>query len=349
MSTDARLCGSCDTHPVHDTVKVCARCLDRLERNLGDVAATADGLARQLPADWFQDVQVGRDGDKVRTVRQLRPGLHGSRRSQPWESVSGVRRLDLVEELAATGDRRSVTRGDHAGQRVADPEESSLPFVEVARAAAVDLHRTLARWAATFGHQSPDMAPTRSLAAWLLSRVSEVRLHEDAPELIEDVHQVVRRGTLIVDRPADRWYVGPCNAEVKTDDETTVFYCHRDLYVRPGASVVRCPACGAEDQVAHRRAWLLDHVRDHVDTAANIARHLTALGLETKAPRVRQWVKRRHLVAISERPNADPTKPGRPLYRLGDAEVLWARASAAEAVASVPRLPRSTDRQETSA
>lgn len=344
MSTDAPLCGSCEAEPVHNNATICRSCVTRLERNLGDVAATADGLARQMPADWFRDVQV-RDGAGFRVVRQLRPGRFGSRTSQPWETASGVRRLNLVEELDATGDRRSVTRGDHAGQRAADPEESSLPFVEAAREAAVDLHRTLARWAATFGRWDADVAPTRSLAAWLLSRLNEVRLHDDAPALIADVHDVVRRGTLIVDRPADRWYVGPCNAEVQADDEP-VRFCHADLYVRPKGTVVVCRVCGTEDEVSHRREWLLANAREHRDTATNIARQLTALGMETKDARVRKWVQRERLIPVAELPHRDPTKPGRPLYRLGDAEALWLREDAAQAVASIPRT---ATRQETPA
>jgi len=161
---------------------------------------------------------------------------------------------------------------------------------------------------------------------WLAGQVEWIRHQPDAGQALDELADACAVAVRIVDRRAPRWYAGPCGA-VPVDGHTA---CPQDLYAAPGATVVRCGACGARYDAAGRREWLLAEARDYRFHAEMIGRALAALGLDVTPARVRVWAARGHIVAHGSEQAGQRT---RPLYRVGDVEDV-ARRMAARRVAA---------------
>jgi hypothetical protein len=144
-----------------------------------------------------------------------------------------------------------------------------------------------------------------SMSRWLLWRVDGVAVMDwaaDAMVLVE----VVAQALLIVDRPPDLAYAGPCD-------------CGRDLYVDPGHALVQCDHCGAGWDLAARRTWLLEAVRDRLATATEISRALSSLDVPVTPETIRSWKHRGRITTKGH------DVSGSPLYRVGDAVDLLAQ------------------------
>ena len=203
--------------------------------------------------------------------------------------------------------------------------ETPLPFDPFASRIADELQNTLSTWARVLveadgepihgptcatvcGHGTCGAIRRRrrpgntlpALGRWLLARVGDLAHHEAGDEAKTDICAAVERAERAVDRTADRWYAGPC------DD------CGRDLYAQPSAGVVECWCCGAQYDVAERRAWLLAVAEDRLAPVALIARALPPLGHEVKADRLYKWHERGIIT-----PHSVDLR-GRPLFRVGD-------------------------------
>jgi hypothetical protein len=164
-----------------------------------------------------------------------------------------------------------------------------------------------------------------SLARWLVVRVNDIRHHAAGNDCISEVCGAFAAGRYAVDRPADRWYAGPCNADL--DDEVLgVALCGVDLYATAGAQLVTCRNCSAEYDVKARRDWLLTAAEDQLADAVTIARAVSWMGAEPlTAERVRQWASRGFKGGPRLLPKA--TIDGRPHYRVGDAIDMLAKSS----------------------
>lgn len=151
-----------------------------------------------------------------------------------------------------------------------------------------------------------------SLARWLVVRVNDIRHHGAGNDCITELCAAFAAGRYAVDRPADQWFAGPCNADLE-DEALGTALCGVDLYAKAGAKTVTCRNCDAEYDVKARRDWLITAAEDQLADATTIARAVSWLGAEPlTAERVRQWGKRGRLIAKGHQGD-------KPLYRVGDA------------------------------
>lgn len=139
-----------------------------------------------------------------------------------------------------------------------------------------------------------------------------------APEMLDELLDLERRLRRFVDRPADRWYAGPCTAGLEGWEGA--WFCGAELYATPGQEFLRCPDCRLSYTVADRRAWLLASAEDRWETASTIARAVTVWtdydrGETRLVRRISDWagrdrIKVRGYRTVDGRP--------RPVYRIGD-------------------------------
>lgn len=207
--------------------------------------------------------------------------------------------------------------GERAGRRSA---EIPLGFRPMAAEVADVLHGTLAAWsrhvAGAAGVPLLDV-PAESpalLAGWLYGWREFIRHLPAAGQLLDEVAYAVRTTRRAIDRPADQHYAGPCDT------------CETDLYAGQNAETVKCRECGALYPVPERRAWLLDGLREHLATAAEISQGIGDLyGQPINRNTITQW-HRRELLSDHGR-----TRTGAPLFRIGDVLDLAGRRATRQA------------------
>lgn len=200
-----------------------------------------------------------------------------------------------------------------------------MPYNQGASIAAGALENTLTTWVRDLTHDQwrPGLGHNASTAAaaHLLMLVPEIRRHPAVDELVDQIADAVRQARHAVDRPADRQFVGPCMME-NPDDDGRLVTCLEDLYARHGASEVRCKVCGAEHEVAERRAWLLDQARDRLFTVREAAQMMGDVGgIRVTEDRIRGYLRRNRIAYHTDR-----------LIRLGD--LLTVVVNESERVAS---------------
>ena len=149
-----------------------------------------------------------------------------------------------------------------------------------------------------------------SACNYLLRNADPIRTADYAAELADELSDLCEQLRRMIDRPADKWFAGPCDT------------CRRDLYARTGMITVICPDCENTYDVDARRAWLLQQAEDRLANASLLARSVSWLGAQPlTAERVRQWAGRGRIMA-----KGHETIGGRmlPTYRIGDALDLLA-------------------------
>lgn len=167
----------------------------------------------------------------------------------------------------------------------------------------------------TLRRSRPPRDDVASVCRYLLGQADWIRTQHWAPEILDELQDAAEQLRRMVDRPADRWYAGKCGEDS----------CQRDLYVKAGAKVTTCDACGYLHNVEEHRTALLQQAHDRLGTAAEIARAISWLGHETiTAERIRKWVERKRLEQRGE-----VMVRGRwlPTYRIGDVAALAEAAS----------------------
>lgn len=227
--------------------------------------------------------------------------------------VPGVRR-----ELEVSLSRQSAVERQEGGRS----HEKPLPYDLGASVALEALGKALRRWTGLLGFLTADID---GCSALLTNRLGVLRQREDAGACLAEVGQAVIHGRQIVDRRADRWYVGPCNGEGWTDRDIGVdeHGCGFELYARPGAVEVACRRCGISYDVAQRRAWMLEAAEDYLLPLPEMGRALSGLlGTDLKAGTMGSWKSRGQLV-----PHGREMRGGRSveLFRVGDVIDLVAR------------------------
>lgn len=213
----------------------------------------------------------------------------------------------LTTELDTTLTR---TRGvDYRALGGAKATETPLPMHLKAGELQAELRAILVAWVkfcAEDGitHQSPTVALPRdnatSMSRWLMWRVDGLAYNELGSDAVTEITGIVNRGTRIIDRPADRWFAGPC-------DE-----CQEDLYAASQVGDIKCRNCGTGFDIAERREWLIGEAEDRLATAAVIAGAVPIIaGLHITADRIYKWKQRGQIL--------DRGHDGaNPLYRVGD-------------------------------
>lgn len=184
--------------------------------------------------------------------------------------------------------------------------ETPMPYDLRASEAAYILKSTLVSWVHAISEQDNLAQPADTLEAmarWLLARHAALCGYPAAEEAVDQICAAVRNAERAIDRPAERWFAGPCS-------------CGTDLYAKPGAPVVTCRDCGLTYDVADRRKWLLEASEDQLAYGALIAHALTTMGQPVTPERIRTWAARGRIIAHGTDPR------GRPQYRVGDVREL---------------------------
>ncbi len=215
-------------------------------------------------------------------------------------------------------DYRNV--GGSSGGKKASERPS--PVVWGASEARTDLKAVLVSWALFcrdegVRNQNPhaglpdDTLP--ALSAWLLWMVDGLMLVEIGAEAVDEITSAVAHCHRLIDRPADRQYLGAC----PTCDTGR-------LFARAGSAWATCEDCDTGHPADEIRTRLLAELDDRLCTAAEIAHLSTYLGLQADREQVRkrinQWGKRGQIV---EHPGVtDETT-----FRFGE---VYAKLAAAE-------------------
>lgn len=208
----------------------------------------------------------------------------------------------LEEELETT-----ITRAKGVDYRTAGAtrgSEGPSPVNWGASEARAHLRAVLVSWVRFCDEEgvrnaSPHVGlPADTLTAmsrYLMWRVDGLSLLDIGPDAVEEIADAVGNDGVdgraitgcyrIVDRPADRQYLGPCDA---CDDGR--------LYARPGGTWARCQGCDVATLATEVRERLLKELDDRLCTAAEIAHLSTYLGLvanrEQVRKRINQWASR---------------------------------------------------------
>jgi len=217
--------------------------------------------------------------------------------------VGDLRRVgELVRQLETT-----ITRQTRNGTGIgvtSQPSERPLPVNLTAAEVRADLGNVLTTWARDIRGRTGadgDVDSITAAAAYLVANVSTLRTHPAADELHDEITDAIARAWRVVDRPAERRFVGPCDQ------------CSADMYARPHDAEHQCAECGTVYDADERRAWLVDQARDQIETASTIARALPGLlGQNVTPAMIRGYVHRGRLLA---RP---PDAAGRARFRVGD-------------------------------
>jgi len=223
---------------------------------------------------------------------------------------------------------KQATFGASVGGRAT---ANSLAFGYAASEAGYVARQTVLVWVdwitAVRAHRVPET--WAEVGDYLANRAPNwIAQHPDGPQIVDELTAAIRHARQAIDRPAERHYVGPCDALIETLNLTTYgdlhpvlipVTCTQELYATGDRPTVDCPRCGTRHDVRARQDAMLEQLRDHVLNAADMARAVDGLGVDLNADRIRQW-KRRGLLTVAldntDRPRAD--EKGRPLYRVGD-------------------------------
>lgn len=227
---------------------------------------------------------------------------------EPHVNERGDRMPLLSVEL-----RTTIARLDriHAGGIgvISRGAEKPLPWREHAAEAAYVLTDTLGAWVheiAGWRGITADVDPTaEGYALWLLRWIGAIASYDYAAKAMDELSYAIKQAHRAIDRPADRWYAGPCGYEG----------CTEDIYARPDAVKVECRACGLVWDVVERRTYLLRAAEDYLLTAAEMSRALpTLLDRPLTSAMIRGYVHRKTLVRRGF------NKEGVPVYRVGDVQ-----------------------------
>lgn len=153
------------------------------------------------------------------------------------------------------------------------------------------------------------MKPAYVASRILLANVDLVRRHPAVNELVDEIHDAVAQARRVVDRPADRIYLGQCYVETEGPDGMVT--CYAELWASPGASEVRCKVCGMTHPVTERRVWLMEKAADMLVSAKDASSYLGEVGgINVTQASIRGYV---HRGKLAYRAPVDAKR-----FRLGD-------------------------------
>lgn len=185
-------------------------------------------------------------------------------------------------------DYRRVGGGSGARKPAETPHPANMGASD-AKTALRDALTAWVKFSHTEGirHSSPsDELPEPTLAAmsrWLLWRVDGLALNEQGPAAADAIGLAVEKCWKVVDRPADRQYLGPCD---QCDGGR--------FYSSPGKPFAYCNACGSATDAQEKRDGLIGELDDRLCTASEIAHLSTFLGLRANREQVRKRINQWH-------------------------------------------------------
>ncbi len=172
-------------------------------------------------------------------------------------------------------------------------------------------------WVAGIRGHSPAVVSLRH-GAYVLDGLDWISRHPDGWVVVDELLAAFGQAWRAIDRPVERRYAGVCHSFTAEQRIQSAIFgvdidtCSTPLYAMSDSDVVECPGCGTVYEVQARRDAMLEQLRDHTLTAAEMSRAVDGLGVDVNADRIRQW-KRRGLIA-----QAGLDQRARPLYRVGD-------------------------------
>ena len=222
---------------------------------------------------------------------------------------------DLMAELETTALRQVNTADGRGGD--------AIPYDQRARDAQHAIRNAVNGWCRVvlgeIGCDDPEDLYRRGAALWLADQTGRIRLKGWADDCAADIATVTRAGWRAVDRPEQRWYAGPCGADIADRETGDPTECGRVLWVRIEDISVRCPACETLWPVVARREWLMTAAWDIHETAQVIASAITLMTRSRiTASNIRNWASEGMLRPAGERGLAK-------LYRVGDVIELTQR------------------------
>ena len=143
---------------------------------------------------------------------------------------------------------------------------------------------------------------------YLLGHADWVRTQHWAPEILDEMADAEAQLRRMVDRPADKLFVGYCTE------------CDLSLHAKIGAPQAKCTGCEKTFSVEASRDAMWVEAQDQLGTAAEISRAISWLGqTPITADRIYKWVERKRLPQ-----RGHVTYRGRevPIYRIGDVAAL---------------------------
>ena len=193
------------------------------------------------------------------------------------------------------------------------PAEMPSPANMVASEARTHLHALLVSWVRLCQSEhvrhraTSDDTPADNLIAlsrWMMNRVDGLGLHEAGSDAVEEIESAVAHCRRLIDRPADRQYLGHCES------------CEGGrIYSTPGSDLTTCHGCDARVKADIVKGRLIRELEDRLCTAAEIAHLSTYLGLRSDREQVRkrinQWAKRGSLLG-------SPSVTGESTFRFGE-------------------------------
>jgi hypothetical protein len=123
----------------------------------------------------------------------------------------------------------------------------------------------------------PNRSPSITAAYILLSNVPLIRKHPAVVELVDEITDAIRQARRVVDRPADKVYLGQC-LMVTPDEDGRDVTCLEEVWARAGASETTCKVCGVTHEVGERRAWLLQKCEDYLFTVKDASQMMGDVG-----------------------------------------------------------------------
>ncbi|WP_169812917.1 hypothetical protein, partial [Nocardia niwae] len=180
----------------------------------------------------------------------------------------------------------------------------------------------------TAAHLIPSASIDDRLAVWLASHPHGLRELDAAEAAHHDIVGAVNRLRHMVDRPADRRYLGRC--PVRVDDGGT---CAANLWAEPDAAWVRCANCRQQQQVAHLEDQATASAREMLCTMPELLHACAAIGSPIARRTGYRWAAEGRLTRrawlIRSRAGVritDLHEDGAvPVYRVGDALELARR------------------------
>lgn len=216
----------------------------------------------------------------------------------------------LVDDLNTSISKQAKIGSSSGGAGLAR-ERSAVNWGAVT--VADNLTNVLVTWARIVSNE--EWRPTHGRpvvvqAAWLLlGSMPEIRRHAAVDELVDEVADAVEQARRIIDRPADRVYVGKCRSE-GTDEYGQTVECGADLYARPGATEVRCKVCMADTDVKAQQEWLMKELDGRTVTVRQAAQVIGSFyGSDVTEASIRGLIHRKKKLSYL---------PDTKLIRLGD-------------------------------
>lgn len=289
-------CSPCG-RPVRDAV-LCATCTAKVEKDLAELPALAT------------DLDITRTRTSRTGGRALGIVVRSHDRPMPWDDRAARVARDLVKHL----DRWvQISR--------------QTPLLGPRCTAGPCPHRTCQ----LLRSRSPRNGSISALAEHLVGKLPVLRQRQDITDLARQTRALIERAKLVIDRPQDLTFYGPCGAIDYWPDGDPILCaarCPADLYGEDQATELTCGTCGAEHDVTAVRVALLLEAEDQLVTAADLSKFLSVYGEPISAERIRQWASR----GLIEPHGTD--KAGRPVYFVRDAVDRLAQVNQARRKAS---------------